>query len=216
MQAVIFIAPPAAGKGTQSDLLCEKYNYLHISTGDLLREESKNESLEALYIQEKLEAGELVDDSLIATILEKKLSCNSSDFILDGFPRDLNQAKLLDKILDKQKIDNLYVIYIDVSYEETSKRILNRLSCPICKRVYNNSVLELKPHNDNLCDICNVKLIKRDDDNIETFTKRFNLYLEETKPLLDYYKQKNCFYRVDGCNNKETIFNQIVQILYKN
>lgn len=213
MQAVIFIAPPAGGKGTQADLLCEKYNYLHISTGDLLREECKRESLEALYIQAKIEAGELVDDSLIASILEKNLSCISSDFILDGFPRDLNQARLLDDILEKQKIHSLYVIYIDVSYEVASKRILNRLSCPICKRVYNDEIYELKPLHSGLCDSCRVQLVKRDDDNIETFTKRFNLYLEDTKPLIDYYKQKGCLYEVDGCANKEIIFNSIMEIL---
>lgn len=215
MQAVIFISPPAGGKGTQADLLCEKYNYLHISTGDLLREECKRESLEALYIQEKIEAGELVDDSLIASILEKKISCNSSDFILDGFPRDLNQARLLDDILKRNEIHNLYVIYIDVTFEEVSKRILNRLSCPICKRVYNDAVYELKPLHSGLCDSCNVQLVKRNDDNLETFTKRFDLYLEETKPLINYYKQKGCLYEINGNVNKEIIFNAIKEILFK-
>lgn len=213
MQAVIFVAPPAAGKGTQSDLLCEKYNYLHISTGDLLREECQKESLEALYIKEKMEAGELVDDSLIGTLLEKKLTGNTSNFVLDGFPRNLKQAKLLDDILEKHDIENLYVIYIDVTYEEASKRIINRLSCPNCKRVYNDVIEELKPLHSGLCDSCNVQLVKRSDDNIETFTKRFNLYLEETKPLIDYYKNDNCLYVVDGSSDKMTIFNKIVEIL---
>lgn len=213
MQAVIFIAPPASGKGTQSDLLCEKYNYLHISTGDLLREECKKESLKALYIKEKIDAGELVDDSLIATLLDKKISGLSSNFILDGFPRNLSQAKLLDDILEKQNIDKIYVIYIDVTYEEASKRIVNRLTCPKCKRVYNEAVLELKPRHSGLCDSCNTVLVKRDDDNIETFSKRFNLYLEKTKPLIDYYKQKNMLYVVNGNDTKENIFNQIVTLL---
>ena len=213
MKGIIFIAPPTAGKGTQAELIEQKYNFLHISTGDLLREESQKETLEALYIKEKLESGELVDDNLVLDLLEEKLESITENFILDGFPRNIKQAASLDKILDKLNIDNLYVIYIYIDEETAKQRILGRLQCPKCKKIYNNMAPELRPIKDGICDICGEVLLKRVDDNEKTIKNRFNHYLEKTEPLIKHYKEKNLLYYVDGRQDKINVFKAIEKIL---
>ena len=217
MQGVIFVAPPAAGKGTQSELICDKYGFIHISTGDLLREASNAENLEALYIEEKMASGELVDDTLIVELIVNKLSnLKNKGFILDGFPRNLDQANVFDKILNKININKLYVFNIDVSFEETKKRIVGRLNCPNCKMVYNSLISDLCPSNINYCDECGAELTKRSDDNEEAFETRYNLYLEETVPLINYYREKGLLYNIDGSKNKTEIFKRICEIIENN
>lgn len=214
MRGIIFIAPPAAGKGTQSDLICNKYAFEHISTGNLLREASNNENIEALYIEEKINSGELVDDELIAELIADKL-CNldSSGFILDGFPRNLVQAKMLDKIFENINLEKLYVFNIDTEFSVVMKRFTGRLTCPKCGKVYNKLINELKPKRSNYCDDCDVMLETRADDNEDTFTRRFELYSDETEPLISYYLSKGVLYRINGNMNKNQIFEQIVNIL---
>lgn len=212
MQGLIFIAPPAAGKGTQSELICKKYGYKHISTGKLLREYSKKDSLEAMYVKEKIDSGELVDDDLVASILKEKLDSLNCDFILDGFPRDINQAEILDKILINSNY-RMFVFHIDTPFNVVMKRFTGRLTCPNCGMVYNKFVQELKPINDGYCNVCKGKLVVRNDDNEETFTKRFETYANETQPLIDFYKRKGCLFHIDGIGNKDQIFKQISRVL---
>ena len=216
MIGIIFIAPPAAGKGTQSDLICTKYGLLHIGAGDILRKASLEQNLEALYIQEEMENGELVDDDLMVDLFEKELSLNQGQsFILDGFPRNINQAQKLDEILEKIGIKKLFVFHMDVPYEVVKERIVGRLNCPNCKTVYNSLIEGLKSKNDSKCDKCNTSLVKRDDDKEETFSKRFELYLAETNPLINYYNEKGYLYHIDGSLTSDEIFNQIDVILKK-
>lgn len=214
MIGIIFIAPPAAGKGTQSDMICQKYGFVHVSTGDLLREASMKENLEALYIQEEMEDGKLIDDSLIMDLLIDKLSViNSYGFILDGFPRNLTQANMLDEMLKKLDIKKLFVFHIDVSYEVALKRTVGRLVCSECNHVYNSYIQELMPIHSSYCNECKIPLIKRTDDTEDTFAKRFKFYLNETKPLIDYYIKQGFLYEIDGNKNKNEIFMQIDNIL---
>lgn len=211
MRGIIFVAPPAAGKGTQSKFVYEKYGYEHISTGDLLREAASEETLEALYIKEKMNSGELVDDSLIVDLLEKKLKeIKTEGFILDGFPRNLYQAKLLEEMLDDVK---LYVFYIDVDFNVVMKRFTGRISCPKCGRVYNSLIDGLKPKEKNVCDSCGSKLIVRNDDNEQTFTRRYEVYSNETEPLINFYKDMNVLYHINGNLDEKSIFKQIVSVL---
>ena len=211
MQGIIFVAPPAAGKGTQAKLLCEKYGFVHISTGDLLRKAALEDTLEALYIETKIDSGELVDDDIIVDLLMKKFdSIDAKGFILDGFPRDLYQAQLLDKILKKIK---LYVFYIDVDFNVVMKRFTGRISCPNCGMVYNRLIDELKPKVENTCDECGSSLVVRDDDNEETFTKRYEIYSNETEPLVGYYEEKGVLYRLNGNLDEKKIHEQIVCVL---
>ncbi len=214
MRGIILIAPPAAGKGTQSSLLCKKYKFVHVSTGDLLREAAAKDTEEGLYIREKMNSGELVDNSLTIKLLENKLKrSKASGFILDGFPRDIDQAKSLDKIMEEINISRLYVFYIDVDFDVVKKRYTGRVACPSCGEVYNKFIDELKPKMPGICDKCECKLITRSDDNEKTFNKRYEVYAEKTAPLVKFYNREKMLYRIDGNLSAKEINKQIVDIL---
>ena len=166
MKSLIFIAPPAAGKGTQAKMVSEAYNLAHISTGDLLREEVKNGNTE---LQEIMESGKLASGEIVLDLLTKKISSLENGYILDGFPRNVSQAISFDKMLTlmNQKID--YVIYLNLDKGIAKKRIVGRVSCPNCGNVYNTMIEGMEPNEENLCNSCHVSLGKRKDDNEETF-----------------------------------------------
>ena len=207
---IIFIAPPAAGKGTQSELICNKYDIKHISTGDLIRETINSNSNKSLELKKTIEQGKLVSDEFILSLIKYKI-CDGNNYIFDGFPRNINQAKLFDELLNtlNKKVD--YVIYLKVDKKLAAKRILGRISCSNCGRVYNDQIIESMPKQHGLCDTCNTPLSRRNDDNEITFNKRFDTYMEETEPLLDYYKDK--LYVTDSSLNKYEIFEQIENII---
>ncbi len=206
---IIFIAPPAAGKGTQSNLLSNEFNIEHISTGDLLREEIKSGNKE---LQSIIESGKLVNDELILSILAKKIDSLDS-YILDGFPRTINQAISLDGLLKSknEKID--YVIYLSVDKEIAKKRILGRISCPKCGSVYNTMIEGMNSKVDMICDNCNSELTKRIDDTEETLSTRYDTYIRETEPLIEYYKNKGVLYQIDSSKDTMTVYNDIKNIL---
>lgn len=206
---IIFIAPPAAGKGTQSELLCNKYNFVHISTGDLIRETIKNNSPLSEELKSITSQGKLVSDEFILELIKDKL--NNADYIFDGFPRNVKQAKMFDELLETQNKRVDYVIYLTVPKDLARKRILGRLSCPKCGRVYNDQIDISKPKNECLCDDCNVELSRRSDDNEETFNVRYDTYINETSPLIDYYQDK--LFKVDSSKDKYEIFNEIERII---
>ena len=210
MKSLIFIAPPAAGKGTQAKMVSEAYNLVHISTGDLLREEVKNGNTE---LQEIMESGKLVSDEIVLDLLTKKISSLENGYILDGFPRNVSQAISFDKMLTlmNQKID--YVIYLNLDKEIAKKRIVGRVSCPNCGNVYNTMIEGMEPIEENLCNNCHVSLVKRKDDNEEIFEVRYNTYLEETEPLIKYYQDKNILYEIDSSLEKQEVFKRIKEII---
>ena len=206
---IIFIAPPAAGKGTQSNLLSNEFNIEHISTGDLLREEIKSGNKE---LQSIIESGKLVSDELILSILSKKID-NLDSYILDGFPRTINQAISLDELLTSknEKID--YVIYLSVDKEIAKKRILGRVSCTKCGSVYNTMIEGMNSKIDMICDNCNSKLTKRIDDTEETLSIRYDTYMKETEPLIEYYRNKGVLYQIDSSRDTKTVYNDIKKLL---
>ena len=212
---IIFLAAPAAGKGTQSSMLEEKYNLAHISTGDLLRDEVKSGSELGKKIEEMQKQGILVNDSIVTPILEKKLiECkNNNGFILDGYPRNLEQAKILDELLDKQNMKIDCVIYLDIDYDLAMKRACGRLGCPKCGRIYNEYFDEAKPKVKNKCDFCNVELSHRGDDNEKSFENRFNTFIENTRPLIDYYKEKGILHSINSNLKSDEVHKQILNIL---
>lgn len=204
MKCIILIAAPAAGKGTISKYIEDKYNYKHISTGDLLREEVRNNTDIGKEIKPLLEKGSLVGDNIIEEVLLKELSKTNSNIILDGYPRTLNQAKKLDELLIKANVELSNVINIDIDKEIAIERITNRLVCDNCKSVYNKKLIK-----ENICTKCGGNLSSRNDDNKETFLDRYDTFLKETKPLINYYDDKlvtiynnssldNIFKDVDG------------------
>lgn len=215
MKSILLIAPPAAGKGTQSKLICDEYNITHISTGDLLRERiCKNDDF-ALNLKEQMESGKLVSDDVILELLSDKLNL-INEYVLDGFPRNLNQAKEYDNMLSKLNKKVNYAIYLKIDKEIAQKRIVGRTSCSNCGRVYNDLIEENMPKVSNKCDKCGNTLVKRSDDNVITFEKRYETYIRETEPLLNYYKSKGILYEVDSSLETTKVFEEIKSILGDN
>ena len=209
MKNIIFIAPPAAGKGTQSNMLKEKFGYNHISTGDMLREAINSGSEIGKEVKNIIDKGELVSDDLIIKLVKDKLtSLEGKPFILDGFPRTLNQAKSLDEILT----DDYIVIYLDLDESEAINRITGRLTCN-CGKSYNVNIEELKPKVDGICDNCGSILIKRDDDNVESFKVRFKTFLDNTDSILKYYEDKEKLIKIDVNKDVQDIFKSILEVI---
>ena len=213
----IFIAPPAAGKGTQAKLLSEEFNIPHISTGDLLREEVNLGTELGNIIKEKIDKGEFVTDDIITELLTSRLTKPDCDYgcILDGYPRNINQAHIYEDILKKLGIKLGDVIFLDIDLETALNRIKGRLICPKCGASYNLNVKELTPQKENICDKCSNILSKREDDNEETFSKRFDIYLETTNPLIEYYKSKKVLktIKIDSTTTAKETFESIKKIL---
>ncbi|MDD4187877.1 MAG: nucleoside monophosphate kinase [Bacilli bacterium] len=213
MKNIIFIAPPAAGKGTQSDLLVKKYGYNHISMGDILRKEASKKSEIGKEVDEILKSGNLVSDEVILKLTEKILTGTSEPYIFDGFPRNMSQAKILEETLVKFNKTKPIVIYLNVNKEEAIKRATGRLNCPKCGKIYHKYSEELKPQIEGKCDECQVDLISRDDDNEETFKTRYENYIKKTLPLLDYFKSANDLYVIDNPIFPMEIFAKIEEII---
>lgn len=193
MKSIIFIAPPAAGKGTMSSMLSEEYNIPHISTGDLLREEaSKNTSL-GKEINELITQGKLVTDEIMTELLISRLTKPDCDngYILDGYPRNINQAHIYEDILDKLDKELGIVIYLKIDKELAFQRMMGRIICTNCGSSYNIYNKELSPHQEGICDRCGSALSIRKDDNQDTFLNRFDTYINQTSALIAYYEKKN-------------------------
>lgn len=200
MKNVIFIAPPAAGKGTLSKFLETKYSYQHISTGDLFREKILMQDEESKELKQILESGQLVDDKILFHLLEEKLkSMNTSkNFVLDGIPRTLQQAKYLDIILRDLGFSDYVVINIIVDEETLLKRITGRRNCLKCKRTYNIYFEKFKPHKELTCDLCSSPLIQRADDSINSFKVRYEIFQKNSQPIIDYYQVQNRIFEIDN------------------
>lgn len=210
---IILLAPPAAGKGTQAELLTEEYNLNHISTGDLLREASQEQTEFGNKLKSMLESGNLVSDEIVLEVLDKYLAkTNNFNLLLDGFPRDIYQAEKLDELLKSKgsKID--YVFLLNVDKDTLLYRITGRRLCKSCGAIYNVNIDPLKPKIDSICDKCGGNLIARKDDNEETFEVRYQEYEHQTKPLIDYYLRQNNLYEIDSSISKEDTFRQIKSI----
>ena len=215
MKNIMFIAPPAAGKGTQAELIVEKYGIPHISTGDILREISKEDSEMGKYVYETLASGDLVKDEITYQLIENRLAkedCHNG-YIIDGFPRNLEQAHEYDKILEKLNYEIGNVILLNIDKNTLEKRITGRRVCENCNKVFNINDENNSPKIESTCDDCGGKLYQRSDDNLESFKNRYNNYLEKTAPIIEYYKEKNVLSEVDGNDSVEEIFKKIDKII---
>lgn len=215
MKNLILIAAPGAGKGTLSKDLLEKYNYVHISTGDLLREQvAKGDEL-GKKINEMQTAGKLVTPEIVYSVLENKLNDPACDngYILDGFPRNLEQAKEYDKILEKSGRDLGMVILIDIPKEMLVKRITGRYMCKDCGAIYNIYSEEMAPKKPGICNKCNGELYQRKDDNIESLEVRYQTYLDSTTPLIEFYKNRGVLQAVDGSKGREYTLEQVEKLI---
>ena len=207
MKNIIFIAPPAAGKGTMSEILIEKYGYKHISTGDILREMAKQDDEMGRSLKEMLASGKLVSDEIVYEALKRRLLKGDLEngYILDGFPRNLEQAIEYEKILEETGNSLGVVIYLDTPKDILEKRIIGRRLCKNCGATYNVLTGVNAPKNENICDKCGNELYQREDDNQESFNVRYDTFLSKTYPLLEYYEKKNVLNRVKSVDIDNTI-----------
>ena len=213
----MFIAPPAAGKGTQAELIVNKYNIPHISTGNILREISKEDSEIGNYVYETLTSGKLVKDEITYQLVLDRLSKDDckKGFIIDGFPRNYEQALKYDEILKETNLSLGYVFVIDIDSKILEKRITGRRICEKCDAVYNINEENNKPKVESICDNCGGKLYQRNDDNLEAFQTRYKMYLEKTAPIIDHYEKQGVVYHVDGDRSVDEIFKDIDMIINK-
>ncbi len=215
MKNIMFIAPPAAGKGTQAELVVEKYGIPHISTGDILRDISKEDSEIGKYVYETLTNGELVKDEITYQLIEDRLGKDDckNGFIIDGFPRNIAQAHEYDKILKNLGYEVGNVIFINVDKKVLEKRITGRRICEDCKTIFNINDPKSSPKVESVCDNCGGKLYQRSDDNLEAFENRYNMYVEKTEPIIDYYRKQNVLTEINGDDTVENIFASIEEII---
>lgn len=203
-QNLIIFGIQGSGKGTQAKILAKDLGIPHISTGDMLREEAKKNTERGKFIRSLIEKGNLVPDEIITEMLKERLSRPDAKggVILDGYPRNLNQAKLLDEICEVSK-----AIYLNISDEEAMERALWRRTCPKCGKIYHLKFSP--PKNENLCDECGVALVWREDDKEEAIKIRLAKFHEQTEPLIDFYKKKDILVEIDGVGAIEEVARRI-------
>jgi adenylate kinase len=212
---ILFLGAPGAGKGTQCKKLAKKFELTHLSSGDMLREAVKNGTKAGLAAKEFMDKGQLVPDNVLIDLFREKLSqpeC-AKGFILDGFPRNIAQAKSLDELLNeiKANLDTVIDLYTPDSILE--ERITGRRICPnkACNEVFH--VKYSPPKVEGICDACGTALVQRSDDKAELVKQRLSVYHELTSPLIDFYKAKNLLHKVDGDGEQEDIFAAILKVL---
>lgn len=208
---LVLLGPPGAGKGTQASAIVKKYNIPHISTGDIFRYNIKQGTEFGKEAKKYMDKGLLVPDDLVVSIVKDRIledDCKEG-FLLDGFPRTVNQADTLDKELKDMGLKLDKVINIDVEKEELVNRAVGRRICKNCRATYH--VKFNPPKEEGKCDFCDAKLFQRDDDKKETVEKRIEVYSNETEPLIDYYIQKGLIINADGNQSIENVFKDIVK-----
>lgn len=210
---IIMLGAPGAGKGTQAKKIAEKYQIPHVSTGDIFRSNIKEGTELGRNAKEYIDQGALVPDELtIGMLMERiqKEDCKNG-YVLDGFPRTIPQAESLKKALsDKgQKID--YAINVDVPDELIINRMAGRRACISCGATYH--IANNPSKTADVCDVCGSKLVLRDDDKTETVKKRLSVYHDQTQPLIDYYKEASVLVNVDGTQELNKVFAEIVDVL---
>lgn len=205
---ITFISAPAAGKGLISSMINEKYGFPHISIGDLLR------SVDDEKVKKQLENGEFVDNRIIARLLSERLSKSDckDGFILDGFPRNMSQISIYEEICEKANDKKNVIIVLDIPKEIGEMRILGRRVCLNCGNVF-NEMFESKPKVSGICDHCGHNLVQRTDDNLEVYEHRYDTFLKETKPVIDYFETKGKVYHVDGSKSSDDTFREIEKII---
>lgn len=210
---IIMLGAPGAGKGTQAKMIADKYGLPHVSTGDIFRANIKEGTELGKEAKKYMDAGQLVPDELTVKILLDRVAkedCKNG-YVLDGFPRTIPQAEVLDKALTElgDKID--YAINVDVPDENIVKRMSGRRACVNCGATYH--IEHIPPKTEGICDRCGKELILRDDDKPETVLNRLKVYHDQTQPLIDFYTGKGVLKSVDGTVDMKDVFASIVAIL---
>lgn len=210
---IVMLGAPGAGKGTQAEMLAKKYDIPHVSTGDIFRMNIKNGTELGMEAKKYMDQGLLVPDELTVRILLDRVAkedCKKG-YVLDGFPRNIPQANVLDDALSKlgDKID--YAINVDVPDENIIRRMSGRRACLACGATYH--IEHVPPKKEGICDKCGQELVLRDDDKPETVKNRLQVYKEQTQPLIDFYGKQSILHNVDGTKDMNEVFDAIVAIL---
>lgn len=211
---LVFLGPPASGKGTQTSKLSQYLNFPHVDTGSLLRRAMANKTQDGLTAQGYIEKGQLVPIEIVASIIKSRLQeedC-ANGFILDGFPRSIEQAEMLEgmlKEIDADKEVSFKVVYFDIDQQLLLDRIIYRRSCSKCGKIYN--LLSLKPQKEGVCDDCGEELIQRKDDTEETAKARFNTYFEQTAPLIKFYEEKGSLRKINANGEVDEVWDRLLE-----
>lgn len=209
MKNVILYAPPAAGKGTQCELLEKNFGYKILSIGQILRNARSTETEIGRVIIETQDKGILTPDNIVAEVLKDELKkYHNNHIIIEGYPRNIEQAKLLDEIFN-----NYLVINLSIDRDTAKKRTLGRKNCKGCNRIYNIFFKEMSPISEGICDVCGSELSSRSDDNENSFNVRFDVYEQNAPEILKYYKDKGILNIVDCSSTKEETYSKIVEII---
>lgn len=213
---LVFLGPPASGKGTQTSRLATKLNFPHVDTGSLLRKAMADKTSDGLIAQSYIEKGQLVPVDIVAAIIKSRLKeddCKNG-FILDGYPRSIEQAELLEGMLKEIDGDapvDFKTIYFDIPQDLLLERIIYRRSCSKCGKIYNT--ISLKPKRDGVCDVCGCELIQRKDDTEEIAKSRFETYFEQTAPLIDFYEKKGSLKKIDANGSVEEVWERLLMTI---
>lgn len=204
---IVIIGPQGSGKGTQARLIEERFGIAHISTGDMLRELAKQSTDEGSYIDLLLRQGKLIPDDIVTDILKQRLSKDDckKGFVLDGYPRNTNQAKLLEAT---EKIET--VIYFKLSDEEAVKRLVTRFVCQNCGEIYGTVK---QPAEEGKCDLCGGDLYQRNDESEFAVRRRLEIFHKDTKPLIDHYRYKRLLHEINANQSIEQVFSDISLII---
>ncbi|MFC1931679.1 adenylate kinase [Chloroflexota bacterium] len=215
MYNIIFVGAPGAGKGTQASVIAQKMNLVHIASGDLFRQALEQGTELGMQAKSYMEKGVLVPDEITTQMVLEQISAPDSEagVILDGFPRNLEQAEALDKALAQQNKTIDKVVYIKVPEEELVKRLSGRRICRQCQSVYN--ITNSSPKVEGKCDKCGGELYQRPDDNAETVKKRLVVFFNQTEPLIDYYTKRGKLLEIEGKGSIDEITQRIMTVLTK-
>ena len=212
---ILIMGPAGAGKGTMSDLILKEYDIPHISTGDMLRENVRNNTELGKEAKSYMEAGKLVPDDVINAMVEKRLQepdCQKG-YLLDGFPRTLVQAEAFSAIADKIGKPVESVIALEVDFEILKERITGRRICPKCGAIFH--IKNHPPKVEGICDVCGAELQQRKDDTVEQLTVRMDEYHKSTKPVIDFYEAKGVVTHINAAQKPGEVFGAIKEALGK-
>ena len=208
MKNIILYAPPAAGKGTQCEFLKNEFGYEIISIGQVLRNQRNPETEVGRAIIKSQDEGVLTPDDIVVKALQNELNKINGPIVIEGFPRNIKQAKLLDDL-----IDNYIVINLSIDRDIAMKRALGRLNCDSCGQIHNIYFNELKPRVEGICNNCGAKLNVRTDDNADSFNKRFDVYEENRNDILEYYNRKDILFIIDSNQDKNKVSKEIKELI---
>ena len=208
---LILLGAPGSGKGTQAGKIVSEFGYGHISTGDLLRAEVAKGSDLGNKIKATIDAGSLVDNDTVLELLRINCELDTSAYIFDGYPRNIDQAKALEAVVLKGV--NSTAVYFEIDLEMIVKRVINRRTAPKSGKIYN--LLTNPPKVDGICDVSGEPLVQRKDDNEESVRNRLNIFKNEITPILDFYKEQGSLVTVDASMPAEKVFEQVAKAVNK-